>query len=132
MKIRNGFVSNSSSSSFIISNKYDKEEVIKFVKKVLIRTTEKKIEEVNKERIFSNWEEYIENLRQDITDEILNQEINVDFVKDIDWDLSEWHDMSEINENDLVLYDNSDNYINWITEEILDKFDVKSYCTHMG
>ena len=49
MKIRNGFVSNSSSSSFIISNKYDKEEVIKFVKKVLIRTTEKKIEEVNKD-----------------------------------------------------------------------------------
>lgn len=40
--------------------------------------------------------------------------------------------MEEIQEDDLILYDVDDNYINWIEEEIRNKFEVIDYTLHMG
>ena len=135
MKIRNSFVSNSSSSSFIIPNKYDIQEIKDFVKEALIKATKKQIEKIEKEKFYSNWEEYIERLKEDTKPETLNYNINVTTVKeylDNEWDLSEWYNMEEIQDDDLILYDVDDNFINWVNEEIRDKFEVTQYCLHMG
>lgn len=137
MKKRMGFVSNSSSSSFIISKEYNPEEIKAFVRKNLIAKTEKKIKEVEAkgdDNIFCNWKEYIERLKEDISDENLDYNINVCTVKEFsdEWDLTEWYDLDGIPEDDLVLYDNDDNVINWISDEIIEKYNVKEYCLHMG
>lgn len=135
MKIRNSFVSNSSSSSFIIPNKYSIQEIKDFVKDALIKVTKKQIEKVEKEKFYSNWEEYIERLKEDMKPETLDYNINVTTVKeylDNEWDLSEWYNMEEIQEDDLILYDVDDNFINWVEEEIRNKFEVTQYCLHMG
>lgn len=137
MKKRMGFVSNSSSSSFIISKEYKPEEIKAFVRKNLIAKTEKKIKEVEAkgdDNIFCNWKEYIERLKEDISDENLDYNINVCTVKEFsdEWDLTEWYDLDGIPEDDLVLYDNDDNVINWISDEIIEKYNVKEYCLHMG
>jgi hypothetical protein len=137
MKKRTGFVSNSSSSSFIISKEYNPEEIKAFVRKNLIAKTEKKIKEVESkgdDNVYSNWKEYIEMLKEDISDENLDYNINVCTVKEFsdEWDLTEWYDLTEIPEDDLVLYDNDDNVINWISDEIIEKYNVKEYCLHMG
>lgn len=138
MKTRIGFVSNSSSSSFIIPNKYTKEEIHDFVKAELFRATKRKIEEIKSrgdDNFVSNWEEWIQSLYDDLKDENLEPNINITTVKEYlenEWDLSEWYNMEEIQDDDLILYDVDDNYINWISDEIRDKFEVIDYCLHMG
>ena len=138
MKIRNSFVSNSSSSSFIIPNKYSIQEIKDFVKDALIKATKAKIDELQKrgdDNIISNWRENIEYFKEDIQPENLERNINVTTVKeylDNEWDLAEWYNMDEIQDDDLILYDVDDNFINWIEKEIRNKFEVIDYTLHMG
>ena len=138
MKIRNSFVSNSSSSSFIIPNKYSIQEIKDFVKDALIKATKAKIDELQKrgdDNIISNWRENIEYFKEDIQPENLERNINVTTVKeylDNEWDLAEWYNMDEIQDDDLILYDVDDNVINWIEKEIRNKFEVIDYTLHMG
>lgn len=85
MKIRNSFVANSSSSSFIIPNKYSIQEIKDFVKDALIKATKAKIDELQKkgdDNIISNWRENIEYFKEDIQPENLERNINVTTVKE--------------------------------------------------
>ena len=129
MKIRSGFVSNSSSSSFILPNDINVEEVKEFCRKTLIEETEKQIKKVEKTHLPSNWEEYIDRLKNDIKPENLERNINIEKVKDIEWDLNEW--FSELNPNDYVLFDEDDNYLNWINEQLIEKYNIENYVLHM-
>ena len=130
MKIRKGFISNSSSSSFILPKGIDINEVKEFCKNTLIKETEKVIKKVEKTHLPSNWEEYSARLREDIKPENLERNINIKKVKDIDWDLSEWY--RELNPEDYVLFDEDDNYLNWINEQLIRKYHIERYVLHMG
>lgn len=140
MKLRKGFVSNSSSSSFILSSVYDKQEIHDFVKKAFIQETEKRIAKMQQDvadgnPIIANWESYINRLKEDMSDKNLEPNINITTVQeylDNEWDLAEWYEMSNIDKNDLILYDVDDNFLNWIDEQIITRFNVKDYCLHMG
>jgi len=130
MKIRKGFISNSSSSSFILPKGIDINEVKEFCKNTLIKETEKVIKKVEKTHLPSNWEEYSARLREDIKPENLERNINIKKVKDIEWDLSEWY--RELNPEDYVLFDEDDNYLNWINEQLIRKYHIERYVLHMG
>ena len=137
MKIRSSFVSNSSSSSFIINKKFIKEEIKQFVKAQLIKKTLERISEVEKEKetYCDNWEEYIEFLKKDISDENIDYNINITTVQeylDNGWDLSEWYDLDKLDLSDWILHDIDDNFINWCSDEIISNFNVDAYCLHMG
>lgn len=130
MKIRKGFISNSSSSSFILPRDIDINEVKEFCKNTLIKETEKVIKKVEKTHLPSNWEEYNARLKEDIKPENLERNINIKKVKDIDWDLSEW--FSNLDPEDYVLYDEDDNYLNWIDSQLIRKYHIERYVLHMG
>lgn len=130
MKIRKGFISNSSSSSFILPKDIDISEVKEFCKNTLIKETEKVIKKVEKTHLPSNWEEYNARLKEDIKPENLERNINIKKVKDIDWDLSEWY--KELDPEDYVLYDEDDNYLNWIDSQLIRKYHIERYVLHMG
>ena len=130
MKIRKGFISNSSSSSFILPKDIDINEVKEFCKNTLIKETEKVIKKVEKTHLPSNWEEYSARLREDIKPENLERNINIKKVKDIEWDLSEWY--RELNPEDYVLFDEDDNYLNWIDSQLIRKYHIERYVLHMG
>jgi len=137
MKIRSSFVSNSSSSSFIINKKFIKEEIKQFVKAQLIKKTLERISEVEKEKesYCDNWEEYIEFLKKDISDENIDYNINITTIQeylDNGWDLSEWYDLDKLDLSDWILHDIDDNFINWCSDEIISNFNVDAYCLHMG
>lgn len=129
MKIRNGFISNSSSSSYILSQDIDIDEVKEFCKKEIIIETQKSIEKAEKTHFPDNWKEYIQMLKNDMLPKNLERNINIEKVKDIEWDLSEW--FSNLDPEDYVLYDEDDNYLNWISKEITSKYNVKQYVLHM-
>lgn len=140
MKYRKGWVSNSSTSSFIIPSTYDKDEILTFVKATLVNETIKKIERIEADiksgkPTWSNAKEYIERLRYEMTPAFLDQHIKVATVKayNDEWaDLYEWIEHGGFSEDDWVLYDTDDNVINWIEEEIVARYKVIDYCTHMG
>ena len=134
MKIRKGFVSNSSTSSFILPNKYDKTEIVEFVKSKIIEITKNYIE-IAKRNKTEDLKSYINTLKEDILPEVLDNQINVKTVQEYqkEWDdLQEWYNLENIKDTDLVLYDTEDNFLNRITDNILEKYEVISYCTHMG
>ena len=132
MKVRNGFISNSSSSCFIISKEFNKDEIINFVKAKYVEEMQKHIEEtkINKEKWYTNWQDVIrwdeEKIKQ--IDEIIEINSIENYLKD--WDLDEWFDIDKLDREDYILFDNDNNILNWITEIIVEKFDVKNYCPH--
>ena len=135
MKIRNSFISNSSSSSFILPFATDKDVVISFCKEELKKDFENRIEYLkkHKNKCYSNWEEVIERYQEDILN--LDKTIQISTIKEYindEWDLSEYYDISNFCiDKDLILYDIDDNILNAITEKINDKFKVLAYCEHM-
>ena len=131
MKIRKGYVSNSSSSCFIISNKYKSDDIRKFCKDLFIKRTKNNIEELKKSNhsYISNKEEYVKMLENDITN--IDKNIEIYKVSECPFDLSEWFDMSELKFDDLVLTDCEDNILNWLGNKIIKQYNVELYCLHM-
>ena len=147
MKIRQGFISNSSSSSFIIGNETDKEKILKDVKAMMKRYKNRRVKEIKKhfEENPYNWtpEKLEEELQRSIvmvegrySDEWLDAYVHVDTIKDCSEkvDLDYWHAGCYLAyPNELVIYDDMDNYIpEKVAEKIVKKYYVKSACTHMG
>ena len=129
MKIRQGFVSNSSTSSFILPYDTDKEKVLKFCKERLKKSFEHRIERLKETKFISNWEDNIRWLQEDIDN--LDKTVKICAIKDYEWDLSEWFNLDDFCGIDLVLYDEDDNILNCITEEIVENFKVLDYKTHI-
>lgn len=158
MKIRNGFVSNSSSSSFIIEQDTGYREdgawgdlyTPNDVKSELIESLKKwqksKIKNVrrevmndkyitDKERFIKSQKSYYERntYSKDETDKYLD----VKYVKDAkdDLDLAYWYAGRVLRDNDIVIFDNIDNYIpEYACYKIIKKYNIDDnrYCLHMG
>ena len=147
MKIRNGFVSNSSTSSFIISYERSKEDIMKKVNEFLDNVIIKEEKEIT-EYYTKNRKKYNLDTEEKLQEFIKKQ---VDYYKDkynkenrekyislckvselTDFDIRDYFNPKYYCDVDWVLYDHDDNYINWIEEEINEEFNCQAYNTHMG
>lgn len=149
MKIRQGFVSNSSSSSFIISSEYDKDTVLQYAKEqARYAAIERFIADAkyilkDKDNHYGTWEErqlYV--LKKlvylgDRYDDPRLCSIDITTVGELKnkecppFCIDEWY--SNLKDTDLVLFDYSDNFIpEEACEKIIKKFKCENYNTHMG
>jgi len=146
MKLRNGFVSNSSSSSFIIDDKFSKEEILSFVKGLLIGRGSERLWNLSQkkpslclpsreyEEKAKVWKEEYNRIQSDYTKETLDKVVAVKKLSEWDeddFDLTEYYNLDKINPSSWVLYDTDSNYLNWSTDEIIEYFNCKNYCEHM-
>ena len=133
MKIRNGFISNSSSSSFVLPDDVDidKDEVLNFCKEKLTKVFEERIEEVKrlKSKYCSNWKQVITFYEEDIKN--LDDTIKISTVKDFEWDLDDFVNPDQCTSETLILYDEQDNLLNLIDEELVKRYNIKHYATHI-
>ena len=157
MKIRNGFISNSSSSSFIISGKYDAEKILKFakeqsykseIKSVVDYTLFDRYSKYNKksrpiEERIKHAKESLDRIACEYNEKELDENIKITTVGEMkrsnnsnsDFDIEDWYEntISNFADTDLVLYDLYDNYIPYDAgEKIIKKFNPIDYNTHMG
>ena len=132
MKIRQGFVSNSSSSSFIIhtygSNhlsvydvktdeftQWQPEDILKWVRSMVKREHKK--------------------LNFDITQDELNDNIKLSKLSEVieEYDLPFWYAGYELQyDDDLVLYVEDGYMSDVLAKKVCKKFDINSYHLHMG
>ncbi len=138
-KFRQGFVSNSSSSSFILNDTfYTKEEVKKYLYKVLKNYAKKQIkyyEERLKQEPDKQWiTNYLNNYKAMLDDEYLDKHIKIETIKDLYQDLEYWYSPRALSEReDLVIMDDIDNFIpEEVAKKIIKKYFVYDYCLHMG
>lgn len=136
MKLRMGFVSNSSSSSFIIKNvnndevaiynKRTKEwecwtahNILEWVKSMIKREQKRNGEEIT-ERFLNS----------------LENELHIDTIENVKdkLNLPYWYAGYQISyPSNWVLYDTTDNFISYeMADKIVKKFGIKTYETHMG
>jgi len=136
MKLRMGFVSNSSSSSFIIKNvnndevaiynKHTKEwecwtahDILEWVKSMIKREQKRNGEEIT-ERFLNS----------------LENELHIDTIENAKdkLNLPYWYAGYQISyPSNWVLYDTTDNFISYeMADKIVKKFGIKTYETHMG
>lgn len=167
MKIRNGFVSNSSSSSFIIDSKHpvysselkdwiwfdDVEEfksfIYDFVTKKLLKWHKNKLKNLKREANRQSWikteeqrQKYIEDMKQYYKDRAftpkrINKWLKVALVKDVmeELDLSYWYAGYVLDKDNIVLYDECDNFIpEEVKRQIIREFRLSPsrYDLHMG
>lgn len=114
MKVRNGFVSNSSSSSFIISKDYDMSKVLEYAKSMVYKE-----KPINDEYIKVATVEDLKRSKHECTD----------------IDIEDWYEyvIDKFSDCDIVLYDTIDNYISEsAAKKIIKKFRVDNYNLHMG
>ena len=131
MKIRKSFVSNSSSSSFILPEGVDTEEVLSYCKKEIAECFSQRIDEIKmlKDKYCSNWEDVIGYYQEDIKN--LSDTIKICQVKDCWLDISEDIGDGKYTQDSLILYDTEDNILNCIYEKIVEKYGVKYYACHI-
>lgn len=157
MKIRNGFVSNSSSSSFIIDGKYNSNKVLEYAKEqTRIAAIDRFLDDAEytlkdeghtKYKYESTpWTERQLSVIKDVlsldyrySDRLLNDDIRIKTVGELrrldepDINIDEWYEGYDIPDDALVLYDIYDNFIpEEACEKIIKKFKCEIYNTHMG
>lgn len=157
MKIRSGFVSNSSSSSFIISDNlvYDKEsktycecnaeDILEMVKYEIRKYRDNKIKYAK--RYLKHFKDEptagdISNYRQGVlatySDEEIDEEIQVlplNEAQKVIGDLGYWYSGYVLQHGKYIVFDKSDNFIpEKIARKIVKCFDIPydEYQTHMG
>lgn len=151
MKIRNGFVSNSSSSSFIIPKGNDTGNILEYAKKesekvFLKRASDdvryyltkehhnfgynRRIEDAKRTLNFN--EHRIDSLDADIRITTVAKLMDEDFEEG--FYIPDWYDNYEkFDKDDIVLYDIYDNVIpEEAGQKIVKKFKTKDYNLHMG
>ena len=130
MKIRNGFISNSSSSSFVIDKVHSKNIILKFTKELFVKRSKERIDKIlkSKNNYCDNYLDVVQYIKNDITN--IDKLIKIEPIKDIKWDLSEYFDLNTLDKDDWLLYDTEDNILNWLDEEIELRFNVKDRILH--
>lgn len=151
MKYRSGFVSNSSSSSFIIGylnfktlECFDKDEVLEDVISMCEKYFKNKIKNAKNEVLKYNHLEG-EKLQKRIEEhkkyceyriKNLKSDIVVDTIKNLKKDLEYWYRPCDLwCDDELVIMDLYDNVIpEYIAKKIIKKYEVPrdKYCLHMG
>ena len=131
MKIRNGFVSNSSSSSFILQTQLTKEELQEKVKKFI-----KAWIEYQKTMSPNSYKWYFEKYTDASIDEYIEY---IDVKKDvIDDFLKEWYECDNFDSADMIIYacDNfipdTEDFWSYLQYACGDNTCVLDYCGHMG
>ena len=161
MKIRNGFVSNSSSSSFIVDSynlynhktgeDYTPEDIFNQVKKMIQRyrdngiknarkEAEKEVQEYKKIGYDTTIEKQLESILRRynrFSDENIDEYIKVAYVKDEnsdDW-LDYWYAKRSLSDDNIIIMDTVDNFISEkLAKKIIKKYNVddRNYQLHMG
>ena len=157
MKIRNGFISNSSSSSFIISGENNPALILEYAKK---QTYKAEVNAIVDWTLFDDYSRYSDKSRpikdrikhaheslnaiaRDYNEKELEKNIKITTVGEMkrsnnqksDFDIEEWYKgtIDKFADTDLVLYDIYDNYIpEGACNKIIKKYKPIDYNTHMG
>lgn len=135
MKIRQGFVSNSSSSSFVISNKLASVDLNEIKDKIV-----QKVYQDYQERLVENkewYEKYPDWFKHDeerySTPEVIQKWVDVCKFEDCNFKSYAREFLGDLNYKDIIISDNDDNYF---TEEVKEwieaTFDIDKSCWHMG
>lgn len=157
MKIRSGFVSNSSSSSFIISDnlvyikdggfydEYNAEDILEAVKTEIRKYRDNKIKYAKRylkhykdEPTESDISDYRKGIQSWYSDKNIDEEIQVlplNKAQDIIHDLDYWYSKRVLQHGKYIIFDKSDNFIpEKIAQKIVKCFGIPydEYQTHMG
>lgn len=157
MKVRSGFVSNSSSSSFIISDnlvyvkdggfydEYNAEDILEAVKTEIRKYRDNKIKYAKRylkhykdEPTEGDISDYRKGIQSWYSDKNIDEEIQVlplDKAQDIIHDLDYWYSKRVLQHGKYIIFDKSDNFIpEKIAQKIVKCFGIPydEYQTHMG
>lgn len=157
MKIRSSFVSNSSSSSFIVSNnvvydnvdktyyEYDAEDILETVKDEVrkyrdnqIKYAKRYLKHYKDEPTAGEISDYRKGVQAQYSDENIDEEIHVlppDKAQDIIGDLDYWYSKRVLRHGRYIIFDKSDNFIpEKVARKIVKIFGIPydEYQTHMG
>ena len=157
MKIRSSFVSNSSSSSFIISdnlvynnvyNTYDEldaEDILNAVKYEIRKYRDNKtkyakryLKHYKDEPTEGDISDYRKGIMTRYSDKNIDEEIQVlplDKAQDVICDLDDWYSKRVLQHGKYIIFDKSDNFIpEKIAQKIVKCFGIPydEYQTHMG